>query len=109
MAEALDETRAIFRRPVQIAHIARDELFGRAIAEHVRERGIGVENRAVERRPVDPVRGALNQRSVARLGTPQPLFGVFLPRDVACDRLHADDGVTLVDELYVLAEPQRLA
>ena len=37
------------------------------------------------------------------------LFGVLLPRDVARDRLDAGDLVAVVDELHVLADPDRVA
>ena len=45
----------------------------------------------------------------SRLGSPQPIFCVFLRRDVARDRLDPGHHAALGDQLHVLTDPHGVA
>ncbi len=108
-AVPLDELRAFGGRSIDRAHVERHQFLHRIVAEQRRERGIRVEDRAVDGGPIDAVRGALDEGSIARFGSPKLLLDGLLAGDVARDRLDADNGVALVHELHVLAQPDRVA
>ena len=104
-AEARDHRVAILGPLIEVGHPARHQVRRGVVAEHPRERGVGVENRPRERRAINAVCRAVDERPVARFGAAELLLDRFLMGNVAGDPVHAGQTAVLVHELHVLPDP----
>ena len=87
----------------------RQQLVDAAVAEHLRQRRIRVEDAAVFSRAIDTEGRSLHERPILLFRLAQPFFRVFLTRNIPGDRVRAPNGLALDDQLQVLADPHRLA